>query len=260
MNNNLNYFNKKKKEENKFVINTIRIPKEIINLNKRLPASQYESDIINKKKIFYGLSFQSNQVLPLLRVKYNSIEPEKTKINLKKSRFKRNKDNENDITNSKSVDVIVQKNENKENKEKEEIKNIIKRTNRFEKFNRYNTLKMMVDKNRPFNFKGKIDIIVEEDDEEKAPIKVKHRSINSWKDVRKLYAPYYPKILKENNGFKYNLNEENIFGNLYYSMNQDFLKGKMANILLNDKYLNLRGEQRKPLKLVPIMKYKSKKV
>ena len=259
MNNNLNYFNKKKKEENKFVINTIRIPKEIINLNKRLPASQYESDIINKKKIFYGLSFQSNQVLPLLRVKYNSIEPEKTKINLKKSRFKRNKDNENDITNSKSVDVIVQKSENKENKEKEEIKNIIKRTNRFEKFNRYNTLKMMVDKNRPFNFKGKIDIIVEEDDEEKAPIKVKHRSINSWKDVRKLYAPYYPKILKENNGFKYNLNEENIFGNLYYSMNQDFLKGKMANILLNDKYLNLRGEQRKPLKLVPIMKYKSKK-
>ena len=157
MNNNLNYFNKKKKEENKFVINTIRIPKELTNLNKHLPASQYESDLNNKKKVFYGLSFQSNQVLPLLRVKYNSIEPEKVKINLKKSKFKRNKDIETDLTNSKSVDLIIQNFENKENKE-----NSFKRQNRFEKYNRYNTLKMMVDKNRPFNFKGKIDIIVEE--------------------------------------------------------------------------------------------------
>ena len=97
-------------------------------------------------------------------------------------------------------------------------------------------------------------------DEEKAETKIKHKSINSWKDIRKLYAPYYPKILKDNNGFRYNLNEENIFGNLYYSMNQDFLKGKMANILLNDKYTNIRGVQRKPLKLIPILRYKNKKV
>ena len=46
INNNLNYFNKKKNEENKFVINTIRIPKSLRNLNKRLPASQYGSDRI----------------------------------------------------------------------------------------------------------------------------------------------------------------------------------------------------------------------
>ena len=45
MNNNINYFNQKKKEENKFVLNTIRIPKALINLNKRLPASQYDTDI-----------------------------------------------------------------------------------------------------------------------------------------------------------------------------------------------------------------------
>jgi serine/threonine protein kinase len=50
INNNLNYFNKKKNEEKKFVINTIRIPKALVNLNKRLPASQYESDMNNKKK------------------------------------------------------------------------------------------------------------------------------------------------------------------------------------------------------------------
>ena len=41
MNNNINYFNQKKKEENKFVLNTIRLPKALINLNKRLPASPY---------------------------------------------------------------------------------------------------------------------------------------------------------------------------------------------------------------------------
>lgn len=43
-------------------------------------------------------------------------------------------------------------------------------------------------------------------------------------------------------------------------MNQDFLKGKMSNLLLNDKYTNMRGVQRKPLKLIPILRYKDKKV
>jgi len=43
-------------------------------------------------------------------------------------------------------------------------------------------------------------------------------------------------------------------------MNQDFLKGKMANILLNDKYMNIRNDQKKPLKLVPILKYKNKNI
>ena len=37
---------------------------------------------------------------------------------------------------------------------------------------------------------------------------------------------------------------------------RDFLKGKMSNILLNDKYTNMRGVQRKPLKLIPILRYK----
>ena len=112
MNNNINYFNQKKKEENKFVLNTIRIPKALINLNKRLPASQYDTDIKSKsnQKVFYGLSFQ-NKGLPLLKMRNNSID------------------------------------ENNRNK----IRN-----------NKFNTLKMMIDKNKPFNYKGKIDIIVEE--------------------------------------------------------------------------------------------------
>ena len=166
MNNNLNYFNKKKNEEKKFVINTIRIPKALVNLNKRLPASQYESDMNNKKKEFYGLSFQNNKILPVLRARYNSIEPENIKMSLKKNKFKRNKDSNTDLVNSKSVELIPQtieeKNENEKEKEKDKDKKYIERTNRIANYNKFNTVKMMVDKNKPFNYRGKIDIIVEE--------------------------------------------------------------------------------------------------
>ena len=81
------------------------------------------------------------------------------------------------------------------------------------------------------------------------------------KDVRKLYQPYYPKILqnKDNHGFKYNLSEESIFGNLYYSMNLDFLKGKSVD--LNSfspikKYGGFNNNQRGQVKLIPIVRYK----
>ena len=142
MNNNINYFNQKKKEENKFVLNTIRIPKALINLNKRLPASQYDTDIKSKsnQKVFYGLSFQ-NKGLPLLKMRNNSIELNNSK---------RNKEKNIELINSKSVEFINNEkllNDNNRNK----IRN-----------NKFNTLKMMIDKNKPFNYKGKIDIIVEE--------------------------------------------------------------------------------------------------
>ncbi len=142
MNNNINYFNQKKKEENKFVLNTIRIPKALINLNKRLPASQYDTDIKSKsnQKVFYGLSFQ-NKGLPLLKMRNNSIGLNNSK---------RNKEKNIELINSKSVEFINNEkllNENNRNK----IRN-----------NKFNTLKMMIDKNKPFNYKGKIDIIVEE--------------------------------------------------------------------------------------------------
>ena len=158
INNNLNYFNKKKNEEKKFVINTIRIPKSLVNLNNRLPESQYESDINNKeKKDFYCLSFQNNNILPLLRAKYSSIES----INLRKGKNKRNNEKQTDLINSKSVEMIQQKQlVNKVNNETQ--KNYKERTNRFNQYNKFNTLKMIVDKKRPFNYKGKIDIIVEE--------------------------------------------------------------------------------------------------
>ena len=38
----------------------------------------------------------------------------------------------------------------------------MERANKFGSFNRFNTLRMMIDKQKPFNYKGQIDIIVEE--------------------------------------------------------------------------------------------------
>ena len=36
------------------------------------------------------------------------------------------------------------------------------KSNRYDGYNKFNTLKMMIDKNKPFNYRGQIDIIVEE--------------------------------------------------------------------------------------------------
>ena len=83
-------------------------------------------------------------------------------MSLKKNKFKRNKDSNPDLVNSKSVEIIPQKIEDKAENEKEKDKNYIERTNRFANYNKFNTVKMMVDKNKPFNYRGKIDIIVEE--------------------------------------------------------------------------------------------------
>lgn len=76
------------------------------------------------------------------------------------------------------------------------------------------------------------------------------------KDVRQLYKPYYPSILKENNGFEYELNEENVFGNLYYSMNQDLLKGKSSNINIIPEKKNFFESNSSP-KFVPFLRYKN---
>ena len=82
------------------------------------------------------------------------------------------------------------------------------------------------------------------------------------KDVRKLYQPYYPQILqnKDNHGFKYNLSEESIFGNLYYSMNLDFLKGKSVDFNSFSPIKKSEGfynNQRGQVKLIPIVRYKT---
>ncbi len=78
--------------------------------------------------------------------------------------------------------------------------------------------------------------------------------------MKYIYETYIPSILKNNNQIKYNLSEENIFGNLNYSMSQDLLKGK--NVKINyDKLFNFPGNnfliKLKPSKLMPIIRIKS---
>ena len=163
LNNNLNYFNQKKCEDNKFVLNTIRLPKTLSKLNdNKLPSSQYETDYIKSQKNIQGLSFP-NKALPILKVRYNSID----------SSDKKGRNNEN-LYIKKSIELnpptlLINKNleKNKKNINDDNLllkkgKNYLERANRFSLKDRYKTLKMIVDKEKPFNYRGQIDIIVEE--------------------------------------------------------------------------------------------------
>ena len=172
LNNNLNYFNQKKNEEKKYVLNTIRLPKTLGKLNDKLPAPQYESDYIKQKKNLQGLSFP-NKALPILKVRYNS----NSKDNSDKEQNIDDKKENNiiKIQNHKSIELnpptLLNKNQMDKNKKADNNENIFlkngkknyyERANRFRGFNNFNTLKMMIDKKKPFNYRGQIDIIVEE--------------------------------------------------------------------------------------------------
>ena len=161
LNNNLNYFNQKKFCDKKTVLDTIRLPKNLIKLNdNRLPASQYDTDIIKKNNQIRMFSFP-NKVLPLLKVRYNSNDDN--------SKLKENdKTGNQKVNNYKKIIELGQptllkpeKNLNNENNKVLLNKNNKNLFNRYD-FNKFNTLKMRIDKDKPFNYKGEIDIIVEE--------------------------------------------------------------------------------------------------
>ena len=128
---------------------------------------------LKKKKDFQGLSFP-NKVLPILKVRYNSDN--NNNLNLEEKKLDNLKENKNYIiinNNSKSIELnpptlLNDKINKKKDTNEENIflknrkKNYFERANRFRAFNKFNTLKMIVDKNRPFNYRGQIDIIVEE--------------------------------------------------------------------------------------------------
>jgi len=79
------------------------------------------------------------------------------------------------------------------------------------------------------------------------------------KNIKCIYESYVPIIIRNKNGIRYNLSEENIFGNLNYSMNKNLLKGKTIEIdsspfhknIFTSKVINM-----KPLKLIPIIRCK----
>jgi hypothetical protein len=77
------------------------------------------------------------------------------------------------------------------------------------------------------------------------------------KNLKCIYEAYIPRILRNKNQIKYNLSEENIFGNLHYSMSQDILKGK--NIKMDYSNINILKENKfnnNPSKLLPILRIK----
>lgn len=80
------------------------------------------------------------------------------------------------------------------------------------------------------------------------------------KNIKCIYESYIPKIIRNNNGIKYNLSEDNIFGNLNYSMNKNLLKGKTVEFdsfsLRRKKIISNDLNEFKPSKLIPIMRYK----
>ena len=141
-------------------MNSIRIPKTLGKLNDKLPVSQYESDYIKQKKIFQGLSFP-NKVLPVLKVRYNQND---NNYNLEKEKENKTIEiNPPTLLNNKEI------NKNKRGKIEENLflkngkkNNSIEKVNKFKGYNNFKTLKMMIDREKPFNYKGQIDIIVEE--------------------------------------------------------------------------------------------------
>ena len=79
------------------------------------------------------------------------------------------------------------------------------------------------------------------------------------KNIKCIYESYVPKIIRGKTGIKYNLSEENIFGNLNYSMNTNLLKGKtieMDSVNLHKYIFSSKAINCKPMRLVPIIKFK----
>ena len=80
------------------------------------------------------------------------------------------------------------------------------------------------------------------------------------KNIKCIYEQNILKIIRNNNSIKYNLSEENIFGNLYYSMNRNLLKGKKIEIdsafLYKNNNLSKILIKIKPSKLIAFIRYK----
>ena len=78
------------------------------------------------------------------------------------------------------------------------------------------------------------------------------------KNLKCIYETYIPRIIRNKNQIKYNFSEENIFGNLNYSMSQDILTRK--NVKMNFKNINkIKGKKlmnNEPSKLFPILQIK----
>jgi NIMA (never in mitosis gene a)-related kinase len=135
---NIDYFQRKYKQKKKIVLNTIKYPNKLSNLNSKLPEIKYDNDYAinaissNKNKKIHKIYLSPNGFLPQIK---------KSKKNSKKVNEEiKNDINKDNNTNSRKLDDNLN----------------------FHKRYLMNTLQMKINQNHPFNYKGKIDIIIEE--------------------------------------------------------------------------------------------------
>ena len=202
---------KEEENESKMVLETIRMPKKLIYLNKHLPTANYDTDQnedeVNKIKNIKNLSFP-NKMLPK-------------------------------IANNRYMNNILHNNNE-----------IVKSAGDM----KINTIHLKILKNNKGMFNlGKINTIIEEEEEIKKRHRINSRSVNKMKDLRFIYKPYIPQILSNQKTLKNNLSEKSIFGNLNYSFNQNLIKKPDTKSSSDIVMLKLKKR-----KLIPIVKFKRK--
>ena len=202
---------KEEENESKMVLETIRMPKKLIYLNKHLPTANYDTDQneeeANKIKNIKNMSFP-NKMLPK-------------------------------ISNNRYINNILHNNNE-----------IVKSVDNM----KINTIHLKILKNNKGIFnQGKINTIIEEEDEIKKRHRNNSRSVNKMKDLRFIYKPYIPQILSNQKTLKNNLSEKSIFGNLNYSFNQNLVKKPDTKSSSDLVMLKLKKR-----KLIPIVKFKRK--
>ena len=142
-NNNMEHFKEKYNQKKKLVINTIKYPIKLSQLNNKLPDVKYEEDEnVNK----------NNNLNPYPKV---FLSPHQFLPKIKNYRINSSNKFENNIKNDGNIKKIEEsKNSN--------IKKNYKINLNDNKKNIMKTLQMKINQKHPFDYKGKIDIIIEE--------------------------------------------------------------------------------------------------
>ena len=139
---NVDYFQKKYNQNKKIVINTIKYPKKLVKLNNKLPEVKYDDEnIIKFQKPLPKFFFSPYQILPKIS---NKIRYSK-ESNVKENDTNKNEEIKNNINDNKPTKNI----------NKNYLNNNIQNST-------VNTLRMKINQKHPFNYKGEIDIIIEE--------------------------------------------------------------------------------------------------
>ena len=140
---NIEHFKEKYNQKKKLVINTIKYPLKLSQLNNKLPDVKYEEDgnanINNNLNPYPKVFLSPHQFLPKIK-NYKICPSNNLENNIK------NEENIQEIEESKNT--IIKKNYKINSNENKKF--IMK------------TLQMKINQKHPFDYKGKIDIIIEE--------------------------------------------------------------------------------------------------